>query len=217
MFKGLNYPPVARLEVAPGKLCVGSSKKMLMEILNSPEGMEGPHSFFFLLTERKKYLLLQHQNCKTGTSPAVLWLRLCTSSAGYMGSVPGRGSKIPHAAWPKEKRLQDCSDEAFSDKLEAQFAITGEKVHAAFFLHHCPDPCPLGTVTHLSWSTLRGNPKPAPKMVKKRQVSRSTDVVLVDGGKVLEDGDLEFGYRGRQPFLSNDRRKQGPAGTWSPR
>ena len=98
---------------------------MLMEILNSPEGMERPHSFFFLLTERKKCLLLQHQDCKTGTSLAVLWLRLCTSSAGYMGSIPGRGSKIPHVAWPKEKRLQDCSDEAFSDKLDPPISWTG--------------------------------------------------------------------------------------------
>ena len=54
MFKGLNYPPVAKFEVAPGKLCVGLSKKMLMEILNSPEGMEGPQSFFFLLNQEKE-------------------------------------------------------------------------------------------------------------------------------------------------------------------
>ena len=112
----------------------------------------------------------------------------------------------------KRKGLQDCSDEAFSDKLEAQLAIT-----LPFLVHHCPDPRPLGTVTHLPWSAPRGNPKPAPTMVKKRQVSQSTGVVLVDGGEVLEDGDLEFGSRVRQHFLSNDGEKQGPAGTWSPR
>ena len=32
-----------------------------------------------------------------GTSLAVQWLRLCASSAGGMGSIPGQGTKIPHA------------------------------------------------------------------------------------------------------------------------
>ena len=30
-------------------------------------------------------------------SLAVQWLRLCASSAGGAGSIPGRGTKIPHA------------------------------------------------------------------------------------------------------------------------
>ena len=32
-----------------------------------------------------------------GTSLAVQGLRLCASNAGGMGSIPGRGIKIPHA------------------------------------------------------------------------------------------------------------------------
>ena len=32
-----------------------------------------------------------------GTSPVVQWLRLCASNAGGMGSIPGGGTKIPHA------------------------------------------------------------------------------------------------------------------------
>ena len=42
----------------------------------------------------------QHQESlkkNQGTSPVVWWLRLCTSSAGGMGSIRGRGTKIPHA------------------------------------------------------------------------------------------------------------------------
>ena len=41
-----------------------------------------------------------------GTSLAVQWLRLCASTAGGMGSIPGWGTKIPHAAQygQKEKR-----------------------------------------------------------------------------------------------------------------
>ena len=33
----------------------------------------------------------------TGTSLAILWLRLHASNAGGMGSIPGQGIKIPHA------------------------------------------------------------------------------------------------------------------------
>lgn len=32
-----------------------------------------------------------------GTPPAVQQLRLCASNEGGMGSIPGRGAKIPHA------------------------------------------------------------------------------------------------------------------------
>ena len=35
---------------------------------------------------------------KIGTSPAVQWLGLCASTAGGAGSIPGGGTKIPHAA-----------------------------------------------------------------------------------------------------------------------
>ena len=38
-----------------------------------------------------------------GTSLAVQWLGLHASTAGGKGLIPGRGTKIPHAAWPKEK------------------------------------------------------------------------------------------------------------------
>ena len=34
---------------------------------------------------------------KHGISLAVQWLRLCTFSAGATGSIPGRGTKTPHA------------------------------------------------------------------------------------------------------------------------
>ena len=34
----------------------------------------------------------------------VQWLRLCTSSAGSTGSIPGQGTKIPHVDQAKKKR-----------------------------------------------------------------------------------------------------------------
>ena len=33
-----------------------------------------------------------------GISPVVQWLRLHASNAGGMGSIPGQGTKIPHAS-----------------------------------------------------------------------------------------------------------------------
>ena len=40
---------------------------------------------------------------KEETSPAVQWLRLHASTAGDTASIPGWGTKIPHAmpSWPK--------------------------------------------------------------------------------------------------------------------
>ena len=34
----------------------------------------------------------------------VQWLRLCISSAGGVGLIPGQGTKIPDAKWPKKKK-----------------------------------------------------------------------------------------------------------------
>ena len=34
-----------------------------------------------------------------GTSLAVQWLTFHASTAGDMGSIPGQGTKIPHALW----------------------------------------------------------------------------------------------------------------------
>ena len=39
-----------------------------------------------------------HLSIVSGTSLAVQWLRLCAFTAGGTGSIPGQGTKIPHAA-----------------------------------------------------------------------------------------------------------------------
>ena len=41
------------------------------------------------------------------TSLAVQGLRLRASTAGGTGSIPGRGAKIPHAAWRSQKKKQN--------------------------------------------------------------------------------------------------------------
>ena len=40
---------------------------------------------------------LLHKTHAVGTSLAVQWLRLHASTAGGVGSIPGRGTKMPHA------------------------------------------------------------------------------------------------------------------------
>ena len=41
---------------------------------------------------------------KDGASLAVQWLRVCACNAGGAGSIPGRGTRIPHATGPKKKK-----------------------------------------------------------------------------------------------------------------
>ena len=44
---------------------------------------------------------------KIGTSLVVQWLIVCSSSAEGTGLIPGRGPKIPHAAWHGKRRQKD--------------------------------------------------------------------------------------------------------------
>ena len=41
---------------------------------------------------------------ENGTSLAVQWLRFCASTTGDGGSVPGQGTKIPHATQGGQKK-----------------------------------------------------------------------------------------------------------------
>ena len=58
----------------------------------------------------RKWTLALPVRTGPGTSLAVQWIRLCTSTAGSVGLIPGQGIKIPHAAWwlqPKTKPLRN--------------------------------------------------------------------------------------------------------------
>ena len=44
-----------------------------------------------------KYCQRRYKKNIRGTSPADHWLRLRASTAGSMDSIPGQGTKIPHA------------------------------------------------------------------------------------------------------------------------
>ena len=43
-------------------------------------------------------------NRNGGTSLAAQWLRFCDSTAEGVGSIPGQGTKIPHATWDSQKK-----------------------------------------------------------------------------------------------------------------
>ena len=55
------------------------------------------HSEYHLLC--RTYIKLQ----SGGISLVVQWLRLCGSTAGGTGSIPGQGTKIPPATWCSQK------------------------------------------------------------------------------------------------------------------
>ena len=58
----------------------------------------------FEVLKPKKYV--NQESYIQGTSLAVQWLRLCASTVGGMGSIPGWGTKIQHAmrCSPKKKK-----------------------------------------------------------------------------------------------------------------
>ena len=61
--------------------------------VNKPEGHT--HYICFLEWPLRKY---------RWTSLAVQQLSLCTPDAGHMGSIPGQGTKVPHAEWGSRSR-----------------------------------------------------------------------------------------------------------------
>ena len=48
--------------------------------------------------------IIANQIQPKGTSLAVQCLRICTSTAGGTGSIPGWGTKVPHAVWCGQKK-----------------------------------------------------------------------------------------------------------------
>ena len=63
------------------------------------------------------------KNSPWGTSLVVQWLRLCASVAGNMDSIPGWGTKIPHATClgrKKKKALCVCACVCACDLIQTQ-------------------------------------------------------------------------------------------------
>ena len=62
--------------------------------------------FFKLVKE-----ILQTRETTPGNSMVVQCLGLCVSTTGGLGSIPGQGSKIPHAAQQKKKKKKEMIPE----------------------------------------------------------------------------------------------------------
>ena len=58
-----------------------------------------------------KGIMLSEMSDRDETYLVVQWLRLCSSTSGGLGSIPGQGTKISHATWhgqKKKKRKTEC-------------------------------------------------------------------------------------------------------------
>ena len=59
-----------------------------------------------------------------GTSLVVQWLRLCTSNAGGMGSIPGQETKIPCAAWCGKRKKERKKEKKVFKETNINFLIS---------------------------------------------------------------------------------------------
>ena len=69
------------------------------------------HSRHFSMNWVSKWIQLLPKRCYSGTSLVVQSLRLCTPTSGGAGSIPGRGTKIPHpvhCALQQKKKKRYC-------------------------------------------------------------------------------------------------------------
>ena len=58
----------------------------------------------FSVTANKLWMVhFKHFKNFSWTSLEVQWLRLCTSISGGVGVIPGQGTRVPHAMWPKRE------------------------------------------------------------------------------------------------------------------
>ena len=65
-----------------------------------------PFISFFFLTDFKSLHYFTIRYNAVGNSRAVQWLGFCTFTAEGMGSIPGRGTKVLQAKWPKTQNKQ---------------------------------------------------------------------------------------------------------------
>ena len=80
------------------------------------------------------YFSLAFKISPFGTFLVVQWLRLPASTAGGMGSIPGPGTKIPHATWRSQKKKKKFPLK-FSDIYSTELWKPSQVTMAAVFHH----------------------------------------------------------------------------------
>ena len=66
-----------------------------------------------------KGIMLSEISDRDGTSLVVQWLRLCSSTSGGLGSIPGQGTKIWHATWRGQKKKKKEEDKCYHIRVHA--------------------------------------------------------------------------------------------------
>ena len=74
----------------------GETELKETELLSLASIWSFPHNLVEWELTRRGRIAIEKKGCG-GTSLAVQWLRPCASTAGYVGSIPDQGTKIPHA------------------------------------------------------------------------------------------------------------------------
>ena len=94
----------------------------------------------------------RHKNEKSRDFPGVQRLRLQASTAGGMGSIPGQGTKIPHAAKhgpkkpqkknkQKKREREKSKQELLKDKMKKRKKSKYSKIYWLRFNKRCALTC----------------------------------------------------------------------------
>ena len=127
-----------------------------------------------MLRNKKRKVMPETQNGNKGTSLVVQWLRLHTSTAGDMGSIPGRGTKIPHGAQGSQKKKNGNKEWLLGRQKRPRNEENGEYT----FLQHMDNisAVPSGSNTHTSTeiskfpSTLYWSPEKSSKLIYRMMI-----------------------------------------------
>ena len=100
----------------------------------------------------------------SGTSLVAQWLRLCISNAGGMGSIPGRGTKIPYTLCHSQKKKQRDYDLLLVSRPRLSWAERGmlldQSQSPVLPLSPHPQPPVIPTITLLHCSESATSPSP---------------------------------------------------------
>ena len=78
--------------------------------------------FFFLPDFKSLHCFTIRYNA-VGNSLAVQWLGFCTFTAEGMGSIPGRGTKVLQAKWPKTQNKQSKNNVCVGLRVFSSYQI----------------------------------------------------------------------------------------------